>query len=215
MSSKELPVIIQGIQKSQSLKKLWLGGNQFNDDDTTLLMSSINWEKTTFELLSFGDDARLSKELETSIKKAQTQRTKMTIHCNITQNRSVKTVDFSAILIDRCKYLAMKPKKAKLKRDMGEFFAETLRDGPAHCTAEVFNELINAFNAKITDDGGALIKQIIENWTEKIGKSTQINLAAMCSDYLKRHPYEFVALPENEDTIKIARPMRFTTSNEI
>lgn len=214
ISAKELSFIVQGIKKSQSLKKLWLAGNLFGDGDIKLFVSSINWDKTVFELLSVGDDARLSSELETSIQKAHTQRPKLTIHYNGVQHDTKRVVDFSAILIDRCKFLAMKPKKQKLKRDMGEFFAQKLRDGPQYCTAEDFNELINAFNAKINNDGGALIKQIIENWTEKIGKSTKVNLEAMCNDYLKRHPYELVMeVPEKHDGahVQVPRTRRFTT----
>lgn len=205
MSSKELPFLIQSIKKTQSLKKLWLGGNPLNDNDIKSLVSSINWGKTIFELLSFGEDTRLSRESETSIKKALAQRSNLTIHYNGIRNDSTRSVDFSAILIDRCKFLAMKPKKLKLKRDMGEFFAQKLRDGPQYCTADVFNELINTFNAKINDDGGVLMKQIIENWTEQMGKNTKVNLEAMCNYYLKRHPYELVDAPTDVIESKVAK----------
>lgn len=170
------------------MKKLYLTGNPFTESDLQLILTAADSE-TNLVLLSLEDET-VSTKCEEAANQATDKYPNLKIQFKDVQRINVPEVDFSAILMDRCKYLAMKPKNVKLQRNMGHFFAEKLRDEPAYCSQEKFVEFIKTFQAKLDDQ---LIGQIATNWLEKQGNSMAVNMDNMAKYYLQRHPY---SLPE-------------------
>lgn len=182
--------ITKCLKTSKSLQHLCVGGNQFHDEHIKQLLKVLSISQTPLQTLSLGDDVWLSPDCGTLSNQIVLNNPELHIEYLGVRQSTTKTVDFSAILVDRCKFLATKPKKVKLQRNMGHFFATTLRDGPELCTEDELSALIAKFGAKLDQQ---LVKQMAENWNEKFGKSTKVNLAEMSRYYLQRHPY---VLPE-------------------
>lgn len=191
ISSTGTQALSTACRKSESLKRLFIGGNLFNEEDLKPLVSAA-MQSSSLELLSLGDETWLSKETAELAKKAMAQRTVLHVLYKGARTATVRPADFSAILVDRCKFLAMKPKKRKLKREMGEFFARKIRDGAKYSSAEEFAAMLKEFKAKIDD---TLVGKIVENWTVNVGKGKKMDLEGLCNYYLAKHPYELIEKP--------------------
>lgn len=148
-----------------------------------------------------GDETWLSKETAELAKIAMEQRTVLRVLYKGARTATIGAADFSAILVDRCKFLAMQPKNRKLKREMGEFFARKLRDGPKYSSADDFTAMVKEFKAKIDDQ---LVGQMVENWTVTVGKGRKMDLEGLCNYYLARHPHELIEGPPKMNKKKVS-----------
>lgn len=125
-------------------------------------------------------------------------------------DRPPKVIDFTAILIDRCRYLCMKPKNEKLKKDLGHFFLKVLDDGPQLCSKETFLKLLSEFNNKLE---GTIGEQIAVDWTESTGKKSKggkVTLHKMAKYYLERYPTEKPPAPIRESKIGESEEINLT-----
>lgn len=180
-----------GVKKAKSLKTLKLDGNPLSANDIRAFLVSIE-AKNSLSLLSFGTNTWLTTECTDIISRILKKYPALQIisrGCFIPA--PLKTVDFSKLLMDRCKFLAMAPKKKKDQRDMGDFFIKMLNGGPEFCSNFEFEKLlISDFKAKLDKK---LTDQVALNWTETYGKKggkKRIALHKLANYYLELHPAE-------------------------
>lgn len=84
------------------------------------MILEIFFKIPTLKFISFGDDMWLTKNTIELINKIKLWVPTLTIiYKGTLMSNPPEDVDFAPILIDRCKFLAMKPKKIKLKKNMG------------------------------------------------------------------------------------------------
>lgn len=107
------------IRKSKSLKYLYIGQNLWSEDDICKILKILGKNTNILNTLSFGD-TYISQEALQETKNILNKNPKIKIiYGGVIGFYPPATVDLMALVIDRCKFLAMKPKKKKLKRDMG------------------------------------------------------------------------------------------------
>lgn len=147
-------------------------------------------------ILSFGRSTRLSKENADLASKIMQKFPALRIICNdFVLDIPAKVVDFTAILMNRCRFLCMNPKNPKLKKDLGHFFGKVLDDEPQYCSKESFCQLLLEFNSKLEASIG---EQIAEDWleqAEKASKGKRVALHKMANYYLERYPTEKTIQP--------------------
>lgn len=179
-----------------------LGGNPLSANDIRLLLLSIE-SKNSLSVLSFGTSTWFTKECTDIVTKIHQKYPALQITFKgCFTPRPLKTVDFSKLLVDRCKYAAMAPKKKKLRKNIGHFFIKMLKEGPEFCTKFEFEELISKFKAKLDKK---LIEQVALNWSESYGKKgakKRIALHKLANYYLELHPTECPPEPVKKETVK-------------
>lgn len=191
----------RAFKKSQTLKCVFLGGNPISQQDIKQILAIIRM-KNSLSILSFGRSTRLIKECaDLAVKIMEKYPELRIIYNDALLDRPPKTVDFTAILIDRCRYLCMRPKNEKLKKDLGHFFLKVLDDEPQLCSKETFLKLLSEFNNKLE---GSIGEQIAVDWTQSTGKKSKggkVALHKMAKYYLDRYPTEKPAPPIPESKI--------------
>lgn len=191
----------RAFKKSQTLKCVLLCGNPLSQQDIKQILAIIRM-KNALSILSFGRNKRLIKECaEMAVKIMDKYPNLRIIYNDALLDRPPKVVDFTAILIDRCRYLCMKPKNEKLKKDLGHFFLKVLDDEPQFCSKQAFLKLLSDFNNKLE---GSIGEQIAVDWTESTGKKSKggkVSLHKMAKYYLGRYPTEKPPTPIRESWI--------------
>lgn len=191
---------LSSILPTSNLKRLFIGGNLFNENDVKSLVSSL-MRNSSLQIFSLGTETWLTNDIAEIVKKVMEQHNNLCVLYKGVRMPDTRTVDFSAILVDRCKFLAMKPKKPKLQRNMGDFFYKKLRDGPEYCLPAEFLILVQEFKAKLDDE---LVQQIADHWTVLVGKSKKVNVKELCNYYLARYPYELIEEPIKPEKVPAA-----------
>ena len=187
LAENEVVFIAKGIRASQSLKIVHLEGNPFNDANYEVLLKTLSGNDV-IEEVDLGSSTWLSRSCLKLIQKATKKNANLKVtFAGVTTREEPMAVDFSAILVDRSKFLGMKPKQKKLKRNMGEFFQRMLTESKAFCSKDDFLKVLGQFEVQLDE---MLIKQMAENWTEVVRKKRLIAVHKMARFYLNRHPME-------------------------
>lgn len=92
-------------------------------------------------------------------------------------------VDFKKLLMARIRTLAAKPKKAKLKRDIGQFFLKLSTNEEKECSVQEWKLKCKEFGGKIDN---RLYEQIASEWMDK--KTGSVLLFEMAAYYLTLYP---------------------------
>lgn len=108
-------------RKSKSLKYLYIGQNLWSEDDILKILRILTKNPNRLKILSLGDTYISQVALLQIGKILKKNPDIQIIHGGVIGFYPPATVDLMALVIDRCKFLAMKPKKKKLKRNMGYF----------------------------------------------------------------------------------------------
>lgn len=192
ISQLQLKSIIKLIKISSSLQELYLGGNIWSGADLFDLIKSVTGE-VTLKLLDLGEFTWIPQSAYILAKQIIESKSdlKIIFKGQILPNPP-DPVDFKAIIIDRAKYLAMAPKKKKLKRDMGHFMINAMDAEKTHYRKESFEDLLKKFKAKLDSD---LVGHLGGEFTEKIRLAKKrtgkrIALKELAKAYLDRHPTE-------------------------
>lgn len=190
------------LMKTRSLRILKLSGNPLSPDDIKSFLRSIE-KKNSLNVLSFGSQTWFTKEcIDIVARIAKKYPDLQIIYKECFTPKPTKAVDFSKLLMDRCKYLAMAPKNKKLQKNMGHFFIKVLQDRPEFCTKIEFEQMIEQFKIKLDQP---LIAQVALNWSESYGKkgaNKRIALHKLANYYLELHPTENPPEPVANKTIK-------------
>lgn len=180
----------RAFRKAKALKRIHLCGNPLTQTDIKQILSLLR-KGNKLEILSFGECTRFTKENMKIVAKIMEKFPEFCIIYDSTSlERPPKTIDFTAILIDRCRFLCKKPKNPKLKKDLGHFFLYVLDSQPPFCPKEAFIKLLLEFNKKLER---SMADQIAVDWLEKLKKKKKIDtvrLHAMAKYYLERYPTE-------------------------
>lgn len=109
------------IRTTKSLKQLHIGGAiDWTTEHIRLILEACEKRDIPLEFLSLGSDYYITAEMELLVETAKTSNPNLTIeYQDIWLKNPPEPVNFKGILMDRCKFLALKPKKAKQKRNMG------------------------------------------------------------------------------------------------
>lgn len=190
ISGLECIAFSRAFRKSKAIKCVFLCGNPITQQHIKQILILIRGTNS-LNILSFGERTRLIKEnADIASKIMEKFPALQIIYDDTILNRSTKVVDFTAILIDRCRYLCMKSKNLKLTKDLGHFFLKILDDATPYCTQDEFCKLLLGFNNKLEASIG---EQIAVDWLESAGKgskSQRVAIHKMAKYYLERYPTE-------------------------
>ena len=120
LTSIEAEKITKGLKKTQHLKEINLAHNHWTDDDILNFISVFNNSPNTLKTLNLGDDKWITKEAAEMAKAiVQNDPEVKILFKGILMNNPPVPVNVKEMLLDRAKYVAMKPKRKKLRKDLG------------------------------------------------------------------------------------------------
>lgn len=192
LTQENIQTIITSLRVARGLEELYLGMNFFWEEDDIIDAIGALKSHPNLKLLSVGKYTYVSDEVMRAIEDLKrTFPEKEVIYYDKMMPNPPDPVDFQAIVIDRCKFLAMKPKKKRLRKDMGHFMHQLLETEREYMAPSEFAEVLQGFKAKIDDD---LKNHLQEVFTQKIKigkkKGKKVFVKEMADYYLGRHPTE-------------------------
>lgn len=163
-----------------------MGGNPLSESDIESALLVLKKPTRALANLSLGKYKWITKEHEQILKKVLQKNPGLRIEfAGILMSNPPQPVDFRKLLMARLKTLAMKPKRAKRKRNMGLFFLQLLDGEEKSCTMDEWLDKCHAFKAKIDDP---LCVQIANEW--KSLKTGSIEIHEIAEYYLSLYPTE-------------------------
>lgn len=192
LTQEDIQMIVNSVRPSKSLEEIYLGMNYFWEEDDILDAIKIFKNHLTLKKISFGQYTYVTKEVADAVRELNQEfPEKEVVYYNHMMPNPPDPIDFKAIVIDRSKFLAMKPKKKKMRKEMGHFMYQLLGTEKEFMAPDEFKDLLEAFKAKIDDD---LKKHIGEVFTDKVQvgkrKLKRVLIKEMAEYYLNRHPTE-------------------------
>lgn len=107
------------IKKATNLSHIYLGNNQWTRECYANIINGMVPESAC-KYVSLGDQTWLTREESDAIKtKKKISPNLVVIFKGVMMTNPPENVNFRNLLMDRCKFLAMKPKKKKLKKEFG------------------------------------------------------------------------------------------------
>uniref|UniRef100_A0AAG5CPD9 Uncharacterized protein n=1 Tax=Anopheles atroparvus TaxID=41427 RepID=A0AAG5CPD9_ANOAO len=183
-ATEEMAFVIRMLKKSETLLELHLGGNTF-DEESSLELARVAGRHSSLVLLSFGRfhfvSARTNKLCTFFSRKTPT---KQFIYQGVLLANPPRPVDVQKMLLERCRFLAMKPKQAKQKRDIGHLMLQFRGLENAILTRDEFLLAVKLFRAKLDR---ALIDALMDAFAVSKGS---VDAGAMAHKYLTLHPTE-------------------------
>lgn len=174
-----------GLQRSRSLQTCKLGGNPLSELDIETMLLTLKKKTKSLTDLSLGKYKWITREHEKILKTVLLKNPGLRIEfAGVMMSNPPVPVDFRVLLMARIKALAMKPKRAKRKRNMGLFFLQLLDGEETECTMDEWLDKCHAFKAKIDDP---LCVQIANEWKTLKGR---IEMHAIADYYLGLYPTE-------------------------
>lgn len=201
-------------RKSKSLKYLYIGQNLWSEDDILKILRILTKNPNILKVLSFGD-TYISQAAVLQTRKIFNKNPNIQIiHGGVIGFYPPATVDLMALVIDRCKFLAMKPKKKKLKRNMGymkifnnlifytliyliffsHFMLKLKEEEDKYIRRGQFIEQVQDFKLRLDED---LVGMLMDVFTIEISSKIKgggerirkyVGLTEMADYYLERHP---------------------------
>lgn len=192
LTQENLQTIVTILRFARSLEEIYLGMNFFWEEDDILEAISALKKHPKLRLLSVGKYTYVTNTVVDAITELKlTFPEKEVEYYDQLMPNPPDPVDFRAIVIDRCKFLAMKPKKKKFRKEMGHFMHQLLETEKEVMAPDDFKDLLRVFKAKIDDD---LKKHIEEIFTDKVKvgkkKLKRVLIKEMAEYFLERHPTE-------------------------
>ncbi|KAG5670876.1 hypothetical protein PVAND_001108 [Polypedilum vanderplanki] len=172
-----------GIKYSEAIQEIYIGFNIFQPDDDVTLMKVFKTD-TPLQLLSFGDSFHLSHEAYGMMKDLKLSKPSIqVIYRGLQLPNPPREVCMLDIFSDRAKFLAMKPKQKRLRRDMRVFMIKLRNLESRFILKADLIKLFNAFNAKLDTK---LVEQYIEACRAN-DRLPIIDAHMMANHYLNRH----------------------------
>ncbi|KFB53561.1 AGAP012977-PA-like protein [Anopheles sinensis] len=182
LASEEMMFLVRMLKKSETLLELRLGGNSFEEESSQEIVRTAG-RHTSLVLLSFGRfhfvSQRTAKLCEFFKRKTPS---KQFTYQGVLLANPPRPVDLQEMLLERCRFLAMKPKKAKLKRDVGHLMLQFKGQQNAVLTRDEFLLAMKQFGAKLDR---ALIDALMDAFAAQKG---YVDTGTMAEKYLSRHP---------------------------
>ncbi|XP_053672298.1 uncharacterized protein LOC128722644 [Anopheles nili] len=185
LTGPEMSFVLRLLKKSESLEQLWLGGNTFEDEDIMLDFVRTCGRHPTFQLLSFGRfqfiSQRAGKLCQFFMRKNPI---KTFVYQGVLLAKPPRPVDVPEMLLERCRFLAQKPKRAKQKRDLGHLMLQFASAEDTAPTREDFVLAVKRFRVKLDR---ALLEALMNAFE---GPQKSVDVGAMALKYLTKHPTE-------------------------
>uniref|UniRef100_A0A182PPY1 EF-hand domain-containing protein n=1 Tax=Anopheles epiroticus TaxID=199890 RepID=A0A182PPY1_9DIPT len=180
----EMSFIVKMVKKSETLVELWLGSNEFGDTVTVDLVRTF-MRHQTLQLLSLGSFHFIPQTVAKLCRICKRRYpTKQIIYQGVLRANPPRPVDVQDMLLERCRFLAQKPKKAKLKRDLGHLMLQFGDAENAVLTREEFDLALKRFRLKLDR---ALLDALMDAF--EVPKRL-VDTGAMAVKYLTKHPTE-------------------------
>ncbi|XP_063919056.1 uncharacterized protein LOC135134339 isoform X2 [Zophobas morio] len=186
ITAQALKLLRAALIKNKSLNHVKIGNNIYTPDEADFLLAVF--AKQTSDNLENLDMENMCVTKDFLKEKIRHQKRQKTItHGHVLSNYEIHGPDINKLVFARCKYLAMKPKKKKLRKDFGHFIL-SLPD--KHVTTQTFEELLKKKKIKKIDKD--LLKELMARFPHK----KKIDCVAMKEAYMKLYPD--TVLPEEK-----------------
>lgn len=183
LRTQEAEFLIKAFRKSQRLREISLGGNFFTDDDLKEMVKAFG-RNPSLSVLSLGQyqfvtkvTARLSKRF------MNRDPTKTITFQGVLMANPPRPVDVPEMLLDRCRFLGFKPKKKRLKRDMGHLMLQLQALENPLLERDDFLEMVRKFRIRLDS---SLKESLMDAFMER----KLVDSAAMAVKYLSKYPTE-------------------------
>lgn len=184
--------ICRAISNSKALKRLYLDGHVIGQPDIKKILMGLE-KQNELNILSFGENLYMLKKNAILVLKVMEKYPELRIiYGTIDIEFIAKPVDFTALLIDRCRFVCMNPTNPKNSPlDFGHFCWNVLDNAPEFCSKQECIEMLLKFNKSLDK---ALVDHMATDWVESTGKKNRSNgrvrLHDMANYYLQRYPTE-------------------------
>ncbi|XP_058121008.1 uncharacterized protein LOC131285012 [Anopheles ziemanni] len=182
LATDEMMFVVRMLKKSETLVELRLGGNFFEEEPSQEIVRTAG-RHASLVLLSFGRfhfvSQRTAKLCEFFKRKTSS---KQFVYQGVLLANPPRPVDVQDMLLERCRFLAMKPKKANLKRDIGHLMLQFREQENAILTRDEFLLAVKQFRVKLDR---ALIEALMDAFAVQKGS---VDTRTMAGKYLIRHP---------------------------
>uniref|UniRef100_A0A182N5S0 EF-hand domain-containing protein n=1 Tax=Anopheles dirus TaxID=7168 RepID=A0A182N5S0_9DIPT len=184
LANVEMSSIVRMMKRHESLEQVWLGGNVIEDEIATDLVRAFG-RHPTLQLLSLGSFHFVSQPTAKLGQLILRQNpSKHIIYQGVLMANPARPVDVQEMLLERCRFLAQKPKKAKQKRDFGHLMLQFAGAESKTITREEFELAVKRFRVKLDRP---LLGTLMDAF--QASKST-VDTGSMAEKYLTKHPTE-------------------------
>ncbi|XP_052890342.1 uncharacterized protein LOC128298614 [Anopheles moucheti] len=184
LGAREISFITRMMKKSETLEQLWLGSNMFEDTVTLDLVRAFV-QHPTMNVLSLGSCHFISRPVARLCRLGLRKNpTKKIIYQGVLLAQPARPVDVQEMLLERCRFLALKPKKPKLKRDFGHLMLQLAAAENTILTREEFVLVVKRFRVKLDRPLAEALMDAFE-----VPKKL-VDTGAMARKYLTKHPTE-------------------------
>uniref|UniRef100_A0A1Q3FTA4 Putative leucine-rich repeat protein n=1 Tax=Culex tarsalis TaxID=7177 RepID=A0A1Q3FTA4_CULTA len=186
MQSEEAVFLLKIFKKCESLREIFLGGNFFAEDDLKELVKFFG-RNPNMKVLSLGKYQFVNKIAGRLSRRFMNRDPSKTVtYQGVLMSNPPRPVDVPEMLLDRCRFLGLKPKKKKLKRDLGHLMLQLqqLDGGGTVLERDAFAAAVKKFRIKLDRP---LLEALMDAFPT--GKK-QVDGAAMAAKYLGKYPTE-------------------------
>uniref|UniRef100_A0A182RYM2 Uncharacterized protein n=1 Tax=Anopheles funestus TaxID=62324 RepID=A0A182RYM2_ANOFN len=184
LGASELSFIVRMMKKSETLEQLWLGSNMLEDTVTLDLVRTFI-RHPALNVISLGSFHFISQTIAKQVRLCSLKYpAKKIIYQGKLRAKPARPVDVKEMLLERCRFLAQKPKKAKQKRDIGHLMLQLAAAENTILTREEFVLVVKRFRAKLDRP---LLESLMDAF--EVPKKL-VDTGAMALKYLAKHPTE-------------------------
>uniref|UniRef100_A0A1S4HAP4 Uncharacterized protein n=1 Tax=Anopheles gambiae TaxID=7165 RepID=A0A1S4HAP4_ANOGA len=184
LSEVELSFVVKLAKKSETLVELWLGSNVFEDTVLVELVRTF-MRHPTLLVLSLGPFQFIPQTVAKLCRICKRKYpAKQIIYQGVLRAKPARPVDVQEMLLERSRFLAQKPKKAKLKRDLGHLMLQFGDAETSLLTREEFVLALKRFRLKLDR---ALLEALMDAFE---APKKLVDTGAMALKYLTKHPTE-------------------------
>ncbi|XP_065073045.1 uncharacterized protein LOC135697360 [Ochlerotatus camptorhynchus] len=183
LRSEEALSLLKAFRKCEHLREILLGGNFFSEDDLKEFLKAFG-RNPNMNLLSLGKYQFVSKVTGRLSKRFMNRDpSKRITYQGVLLANPPRPVDVPEMLLDRCRFLGFKPKKKKLKRDLGHFMLQLQKLENPLLPRDDFLAMVKKFRIKLDK---SLTESLMDAFTER----KLVDGAAMAVKYLDKYPTE-------------------------
>ncbi|XP_035891615.1 uncharacterized protein LOC118502959 [Anopheles stephensi] len=182
LTALEMSFIVRMMKKCEQLEQLWLGSNMFED---TVMIDLVRTfvRNPSLQLLSLGSFQFIPQAANKLCRLCKRKYpSKTIIYQGVIRANPARPVDVQDMLLDRCRFLAQKPKKAKQKRDFGHLMLQLAAAEETVLVREEFEQVVKRFRAKLDRP---LLEALMDAF--EVPKKL-VDTGAMALKYLTKHP---------------------------
>uniref|UniRef100_A0A182W1J4 Uncharacterized protein n=1 Tax=Anopheles minimus TaxID=112268 RepID=A0A182W1J4_9DIPT len=180
----EMSFVVRIMKKSETLEELRIGSNMLEDTVTLDLVRTFV-RHPTLNVISLGSYYFISQAVAKLCRLClRKYPTKKIIYQGVLGANPARPVDVQEMLLERCRFLAQKPKKPKLKRDIGHLMLQLAAAENTLLEREEFVLVVKRFRVKLDQP---LLEALMDAF--EVPKKL-VDTGAMALKYLTKHPTE-------------------------